>query len=405
MSGEAGGQAQAPLLHEGSSPPWQLMPAQGVPSGWAMPTQAPLALQASLWMQALLVVQTLPVPDCISLHKPVEPLHATSLHTPDGAGQVLGTPPVQMPFWQAVFSAHWSVAVHGVPLVLFCTAQLPFCGLQTPTVQGPVAEPLQSLVAAPEQVPALQLPAAVQPLPPHAPPVSGVDTQLPVATSQVGAEWHSCTTQLTGGSVLQTPVLQVLGLHLSPPQLTPSCKVIVQVDVPLQARSAHISDAQLKAVPTHTALALHVSVWVQMLPSLHAVPVLGTTVQVLVPLQLRVAHWSLVQVIAVPLQAPEPSQVSLKVHGSPSLQPTAPLNVLVQPPVPLHTTVSSHCVGAGQVYAAPELQAPPEQTSLAVQPLPSVHEAVLLACAQPVAGTQLSSVHGLLSLQLITEPG
>ena len=57
-----------------------------------------------------------------------------------------------------------------------------------------------------------------------------------------------------------------------------------------------------------------------------------------------------------------------------------------------------------QLGAAPPTQTPPEQVSLVVQALPSLQGAVLLVCTQPVDGLQLSSVHGLLSLQLIVVP-
>ena len=45
----------------------------------------------------------------------------------------------------------------------------------------------------------------------------------------------------------------------------------------------------------------------------------GVTVQLDVPLQLRVAHWSLVQVMPVPMQAPPPVHWSLYVQAFPSL--------------------------------------------------------------------------------------
>jgi hypothetical protein len=52
-----------------------------------------------------------------------------------------------------------------------------------------------------------------------------------------------------------------------------------------------------------------------------------------------------------------------------------------------------------QASAGPETQAPLLQASLTVQASPSEHVAKLLTTWQPSAGMQLSSVHGLPSLQ------
>src|SRR5207247_10882544 len=77
---------------------------------------------------------------------------------------------------------------------------------------------------------------------------------------------------------------------------------------------------QVSAVPTHRALPWQVSLKEQAWPSSQLVPVSGVTVQLDVPLQARVLHWSEVQVIAVPTHRPLPSQVSLKEQASPSSQ-------------------------------------------------------------------------------------
>src|SRR5207244_2929061 len=101
-------------------------------------------------------------------------------------------------------------------------------------------------------------------------------------------------------------------------QLVPVSGVTVQLDVPLQVRVLHVSEVQVMAVPTHCPLPSQVSSNVQASASLHAAPVLGVTVQLAVPLQVRVLHWSEVQVIAVPTHWPLPSQLSLKEQASPS---------------------------------------------------------------------------------------
>jgi len=101
-------------------------------------------------------------------------------------------------------------------------------------------------------------------------------------------------------------------------QLVPVSGVSVQLDVPLQVRVLHVSEVQVMAVPTHCPLLLQVSSNVQALASLHAAPVLGVTVQLAVPLQVRVLHVSEVHVTAVLWQTPA-LQESM-VQAFPSLQ-------------------------------------------------------------------------------------
>src|SRR5438477_3887811 len=89
------------------------------------------------------------------------------------------------------------------------------------------------------------------------------------------------------------------------------------------------------AVQTTGLTAVHVPPWqvslcVQASPSSQLVPVSGVTVQLDVPLQVRVLHWSEVQVIAVPTHWPLPSQVSLKEQASPSSQAAPAVVVTVQ---------------------------------------------------------------------------
>src|SRR5437867_1995280 len=61
-------------------------------------------------------------------------------------------------------------------------------------------------------------------------------------------------------------------------------------------------------------------------------------------------------------------------------------------------------VPAAEVGGGPAAQPPPLQASAEVQALPSLQGRVLFTWAQPVAGLQESSVHGLPSLQLTGEP-
>src|SRR5438094_832493 len=96
----------------------------------------------------------------------------------------------------------------------------------------------------------------------------------------------------------------------------PVLGVTVQLDVPLQVWVLHWSEVQVIAVPTHWPLPSQVSLKEQASPSSQLVPVSGVTVQLAVPLQVCVLHWSEVQVIAVPTHRPLPSQVSLKAVAS-----------------------------------------------------------------------------------------
>jgi len=72
-------------------------------------------------------------------------------------------------------------------------------------------------------------------------------------------------------------------------------------------------------------------------------------------------------------------------HGSllfVNTHPVAGLQVsVVQPSPSLHAT------------GVPPAHAPPEQVSVVVHALPSLHGSVLLVCVQPVAGSHASLVH------------
>src|SRR5713101_6070067 len=167
------------------------------------------------------------------------------------------------------------------------------------------------------------------------------------------------------------PLVQVsLKVQASPSsQLVPVSGVTVQLAVPLQVRVLHWSEVQVMAVPTHWPPLEQVSVKVQALPSSHAAPVLGVTVQLAVPLQVRVLHWSEVQVMAVPTHWPPLEQVSLKVQPLPSSQAAPVRGVTVQLAVPLQVRVLHW--SEVQVMAVPTHWPPLEQVSLNVQALPS----------------------------------
>src|SRR5207249_41643 len=104
---------------------------------------------------------------------------------------------------------------------------------------------------------------------------------------------------------------------------------------------------------------------------------------------------------APPVQAP-PLQVSLVVQALPSLQ-GAVLLTWTQPVVGSQRS-SVESVPWAQVGGGPATQRPRLQVSLVVQALPSLHGPVLLVCAQPVDGLQVSSVQRLPSSQLGPAP-
>src|SRR5207244_10276321 len=117
---------------------------------------------------------------------------------------------------------------------------------------------------------------------------------------------------------------------LASSQLVPVSGVTAQLEVPSQVRVLHVSEVQMMAMPTLCPLPSQVSLNVQVLPSSQAAPVLGVTVQLDVPLQVRVLHVSEVQVMAVLWQTPA-SQVSM-VQAFPSLQ-SATVGSGVQPAI------------------------------------------------------------------------
>jgi hypothetical protein len=101
------------------------------------------------------------------------------------------------------------------------------------------------------------------------------------------------------------------------------------------------------------------------------------------------------------LQVPPP-HVSFVVQAFPSLH-GAVLFVWTQPFAASQES-SVHGLLSLQFGAGPPLQVPPPHVSFVVQAFPSLHGDVLLVWTQPFAGSQESSVHGLLSLQLGAGP-
>src|SRR5438477_285431 len=249
----------------------------------------------------------------------------------------------------------------------------------------------------PVQTPALQASPSVAASPSLQGVPSGVTgfEQVALSGSQTPASWHwSWAVQTTGLTAVHVPPWQVsLCVQASPSsQLVPVSGVTVQLDVPLQVRVLPASEVQVIAVPTDCPLPSQVSLKEQASPSSQLVPVLGVTVQLAVPLQVRVLHVSEVHVTAVLWQTPA-SQLSM-VQAFPSLQSATveqgeqpAMGVLLQTPASQDSVVqafwssqSSAVEQSVQPAMAEPVHCPlPSQTSLKVQALPSSH-GVLAGC-------------------------
>jgi hypothetical protein len=235
------------------------------------------------------------------------------------------------------------------------------------------------------------------------------------------------------GSLLLANTHPVAGRHISVVQALPSLhnggappaqlpaehmSVVVQAFPSVQADtlftySQPVAGLQESSVQTLPSLqtgggpltqtpAEHVSPVVHAFPSLHG-SLLFVNTQPVVGL-----HVSVVQRIpssqtsgAPPAQAP-PAQVSLVVHASPSLHGLA-LFTLRQPKSGSQLS-SVQTFPSTQLGAGPPTHTPPEQASLDVQALPSLHGVLLFVNTQPVDGSHVSVVQRFPSLHTTGEP-
>src|SRR5439155_1756950 len=206
---------------------------------------------------------------------------------------------------------------------------------------------------------------------------------------------------------VQAPAWQVsVRVQASPSlQLVPVSGVTVQLAVPLQVRVLHWSEVQVIAVPTHWPPLVQVSLNEQALPSSQLVPVSGVTVQLAVPLQVRVLHWSEVQVMAVPTHWPPVVQVSVQALALPSSAAVAVLGVTVQLAVPLQVRV----LHVSEVHVTAVLWQTPAAQVSTVQAFRSLQSAAVEQGVQPAMAvlrqtpaSQESVVHAFPSLQSAT---
>jgi hypothetical protein len=294
--------------------------------------------------------------------------------------------------------------VHAFPslhaAVLFVNTQ-PVAGLHVSVVHALLS--LQTTAAPAWQTPPPHVSPAVQALPSLHAAVLFVNTQ-PVAGLQLSVVHGLLSLHTTAVPALQTP----------PPHVSPAVQALPSLHAAvLFVKTQPVAGLQLSVV--HGLLSLHttavpglhrppphVSPAVQALPSLHAA-VLFVKTHPVAGLQLSVVHALLsLHTTAVPgLQVPPP-HVSPDVQALPSLQafvllantqPVAGLQVSV-----VHGLLSLHTT------AAPAWQTPPPHVSAAVQALPSLHAAVLFVNTHPVAGLHVSVVHTFPSLHTIAVP-
>src|SRR5438552_3190499 len=291
---------------------------------------------------------------------------------PSSQGVVSSTAvPVHTPLWQvspvvqAFPSSHGVLSGSGVP------AQTPpsQVSLLVQELLSSHAAPSSS-AALPTQMPFWQVSAAVQELPSsQLVPVNGVTVQLAVPLQVRVLHWSEV--QVRAVPTHCPPLVQVSLNEQSLPssQLVPVSGVTVQLAVPLQVRVLHWSEVQVMAVPTHCPPLVQVSLNEQALPSSHAAPVWGVTVQLDVPLQVWVLHWSEVHVIAVPTHCPPLVHVSSNEQASPSSQLVPVCGAIVRSAVPLQVRVLHW--SEVQVRAVPTHCPPLVQVSLNEQSLPS----------------------------------
>src|SRR5438128_11856862 len=195
----------------------------------------------------------------------------------------------------------------------------------SPVQALPSSQGVASVTAIPMHTPLWQVSPLVQALPSSHGVLSGsgVPAQTPPwQVSLLVQEFSSSHAAPSSSAALptQVPFWQVSAAVQALPssQLVPVSGVTMQLDVPSQVRVLHWSEVQVIVVPTHCPPLVQVSLKVQALPSSQLVPVSGVTVQLAVPLQVRVLHVSEVQVMAVPTHCPPPSQASVKGQVWPS---------------------------------------------------------------------------------------
>jgi hypothetical protein len=169
-----------------------------------------------------------------------------------------------------------------------------------------------------------------------------------------------------------------------------------------------LPSSQLSGVPAEHTPAWQVSSPLQTSPSGQGVPLsTGLVVQPKTGSQLSVVHTlPSSQVSGVPAVHTPPWHVSSPLQTSPSRQGVPLTTVVFWQPVTGSQLSVVHGLLSSQLSAVPAVHTPPWQVSLPLQTLPSGHAVPFTTgvLEQPKAGSQLSVVHTLLSSQLSGGP-
>jgi hypothetical protein len=362
-------------------------------SNGAPPTQTAVASQESPVVQGFPSLQTVPTGRAVWV-QPLAASHPSAVQTLPSS-QLGGAPPRHAP------PAHVSPTVQALPSLhgfALLTWTHPEAGLHESSVQGLAS--LHTVGAPGWHAPPPQVSPVVQAFPSSHAAVLFVWAQ-PVARSQVSVVQGLLSLQFGPGPETQAPPP-----HVSPiVHAFPSSQGLVLLTWTHPVAGLHESSVQ-GLLSSHAAGAPllqtpppQVSPVVQAFPSSHG-NVLFVKTQPEPGLHVSVVQRSLSSQASVPApvwQLP-PAHVSPVVQAFPSSHGNV-LFVNTQPVAGLHVSVvqafpSLHVSGTPPTQTADASQASP-----VVQAFPSLQGLVLFVWTQPVAGSQESSVQGLLSLQ------
>jgi hypothetical protein len=346
------------------------------------------------------VVQALPSEQLAVLFACVQPVAGLQESSVQGFESLQFSEPVppQVPPEQV------SEVVQALPslqlAVLFACVQ-PVAGLQESSVQG--FESLQFGAAPPTHAPPEQVSEVVQALPSLQEAVLFVWVQ-PVAGLQESLVQGFESSQFGAAPPTQVPPEHVSEVVQALPSLQEAVLFVwVQPVAGLQESLVQgFESSQLGAAPPTQEPPEHVSFVVQALPSLQLAVLFVWTQPVAGLHESSVQPFESLQLVALPLVQTPPEQVSPVVQALPSSQ-EAVLLVWTQPVEVLQESLV-HGFASLQFGADPPTHVPPEQVSFVVQALPSSQEAVLLVWTQPVEVLQESLVHGFASLQFRADP-
>ena len=261
----------------------------------------------------------------------------------------------------------------------------------------------QTVVPVEVHLPVWQASPEVQALPSlQLDPLAALTWVHPSLTSHASVVHGKLSSQLGAAPPLQTPLAQAsLVVHAEP-----SLQVVPSLTAALVHPLAASHPSVVHALPSSqlaTPLGLHT-------PAVQTSPVVQASLSVHALVLLVLVHPSLAshpslvhgllssQLGALPpLQTPA-TQASPVVHALASSQGT--LAAAWVQPLALSQASAVHGLLSSQLGGLPPTHAPPAQTSGVVHALLSVQLAVLLALVHPSLGSQPSLVHGLLSSQL-----